>query len=112
VLAVCRSSVTSLAAARRFAAGWAEGGLGGMTLWGLVVVADAPGALPKVLWDLVRLTKGGFPRVWRVPWVEAWRRGVAPAEHAPPEVRRLGRDLTVLARADVARSPLRKGKKR
>jgi hypothetical protein len=102
VVAVCRTSAASLEKARRFGAGWNEGRLGESALWGLVVMADAPGTLPKVLRDLAKLVLGGFPRVWRVPWVEAWRRGAAPGDRAPAEVRRLSRDLQALAEAKAA----------
>jgi hypothetical protein len=97
-LVMCRSSASSLEAARLWAMHWAETALVQQgDLLGLVVVADAPGALPKVLRDLVRLTSGAFPKVWRLPWVEAWRRGDPPSlASAPRAVSALVADLRKL----------------
>jgi len=50
----------------------------GVELLGLVVVADAPGRLPKPLRDLTDLVTGGAPRAWRVGWQEKWRQGNPP----------------------------------
>ncbi len=51
---------------------------------GLVLVADAPGRLPRALRDLVRHVGAAAPRVWSLPWVEAWRTGEPPTpENAP-----------------------------
>ena len=61
---------------------------------GLVLVADAPGRLPKALAELSHLVAGGYPKVWLVPWVEAWRLGDPPNElNIPKEVRRMVNDL-------------------
>ena len=40
---------------------------------GLVLVPDAPGRLPRVLRQQVQVLSGAAPRLWEVPWVEAWR---------------------------------------
>jgi len=65
-----------------------------MGLVGLVLIADAPGRLPRALRDLAALIGGGVPRVWSLPWVEAWRTGQAPVPaNSPDEVRRLLDDL-------------------
>lgn len=94
---VSRSHASGLRAAQKAATHWAAGGVGEVELLGLVVVADAPGRLPRPLRDLAALVAGGVPRTWHVPWVEDWRLGhdVTP-ETAPREVRRLIADLTAL----------------
>lgn len=66
-------------------------------LLGLVLVADAPGRLPKPLRDLMKIISGGYPRTWYVPWVESWRQGDDPTPDASPrEVRKLVDDLRIL----------------
>ena len=63
---------------------------------GLIVVADAPGRLPRPLAALVRSLRAGdqLPQVWRAPWVEAWRLGERPTtQNTPPAYRRLLADL-------------------
>ena len=45
------------------------------SLHGLVLIADAPGKLPKPLKDFAQVVSGAVPRVWHLPWVEAWRLG-------------------------------------
>lgn len=44
-------------------------------LHGLVLVDDAPKGLPKLLRDQLRVLGAGAPKVWRVPWIEAFRVG-------------------------------------
>jgi len=69
-------------------------------LEGLVLIADAPGRLPRALRDLAALIAGGVPRVWRLPWVEAWRAGQAPTPaNCPREVRGLLGDLRAITAA-------------
>jgi hypothetical protein len=54
---------------------------------GLVLIADAPGRLPRVLDDFADIVGGGVPRVWDIPWIEEWRRGEAPTpDNTPDEV--------------------------
>ena len=61
---------------------------------GLVVLADAPGRLPRSLRDLLQVVSGGVPRTWSVPWVESWRVGEPPAlTNAPREAQRLVDEL-------------------
>lgn len=81
VVLVARTHVRGLTAAQEAATQWASGVLPGVELLGLVAVADAPGKPPKALRDALRFVAGGIPRVWHVPWVEAWRTAVP---HGPP----------------------------
>jgi hypothetical protein len=63
---------------------------------GLVLMADAPGRLPRVLRDLARVVGGTVPRVWSLPWVEAWRAGEVPSPaNSPKEADRLAAELRV-----------------
>ena len=87
VLVVARSSAAGLEAAADVAGMWqpaavaAPGrsagsgvsGVSGVLVEGLVVVADAPGRLPRPLRLLRRLVDGGYPRSWAVPWCEVCR---------------------------------------
>jgi len=95
VVLVARTNSGGLTAAQRAATEWASGALGdGVQLAGLVLIADAPGRLPKPLRDLQQVISGGVPRVWTLPWVETWRLGPAEASTSlPREFRALLADL-------------------
>jgi hypothetical protein len=93
VVLVARTSLRGLESARVAATQWAAGDVLGVELIGLVLMADAPGRLPRALRDLARQVSGGVPRVWSVPWVEAWRSGDDAAPHA---LSVLQRDLATL----------------
>ncbi|MGW2725095.1 DUF6668 family protein [Streptomyces sp. NPDC001492] len=93
VVLVCRSHVSGLTAAQTAARQWASGAVPGVELLGLVVVADAPGSLPRPLKDLAKLVSGGYPRTWSVPWLDAWRLGEPPAAHLPRQLASLQREL-------------------
>lgn len=93
VVLVARTSARGLESARVAATQWAAGDVLGVDLLGLVLMADAPGRLPRALRDLAQLVGGGVPRVWTVPWVEAWRSG---DEVVPQAVGALRRDLATL----------------
>ncbi|MFG3253217.1 DUF6668 family protein [Streptomyces sp. NPDC048172] len=95
VVLVARSSARGLAAAQNAAQQWASRMVTGVDLLGLVVVADAPGRLPRALRDRVRLVSGAVPRLWEIPWVEPWRLG---EPHLPKACASLARDLTRLTR--------------
>jgi len=80
VLVVARSSAAGLEAAADVAGAWESGAAApggsagaGVSVEGLVVVADAPGRLPRPLRLLRRLVDGGYPRSWSVPWCEVCR---------------------------------------
>lgn len=75
VLLVCRSDMRGLTAAQRALTQWASGAAPDVELLGLAVLADAPGKTPKALRDFASIVGGGAPRLWLLPWVEAWRHG-------------------------------------
>lgn len=97
VVVVARSNMRGLRAAQIAATQWASGLVPHAQLVGLVIVADAPGRLPRPLREFAQIVAGGFPRTWHVPWVEAWRFGESPdLSTAPRDVRRLVDDLKAL----------------
>lgn len=92
VLLVARTSAYGLNAAHAAIAKWAAGRTpGSAALVGLVLVADAPGRLPKPLHDLAKLVAGGVERSWRIGWSEHWRQGDFAV--LPAGVDRLLKDL-------------------
>lgn len=96
VVLVARTHRSGLQAAQRTLRQWASGDLEQATeLLGLVTIADAPGRLPRPLRDLATVVGGGAPRVWRLPWIEAWRSGLDLAK-PPVELTRLLTDLDTL----------------
>jgi hypothetical protein len=95
VVGVCRSHMSGLEAAQRWAA-WKT--VHQLPVLGLVVVVDAPGRLPRPLESMMRLVSGGYPRLWRMPWVKEWRLGERPSpDNTPPVYRRLQQELYELA---------------
>ncbi|NTW42673.1 MAG: hypothetical protein HGA44_22870, partial [Cellulomonadaceae bacterium] len=95
VLVIARTSAAGLQAARRSLRHAAL--RDGADVLGLVLVADAPGRLPRPLRDLADLASGGAPRTWRAPWVEALRLEPEPPTQAPRELQHLVGDLTHMA---------------
>ncbi|MHC8609914.1 DUF6668 family protein (plasmid) [Paenarthrobacter ureafaciens] len=88
VVLVARSNIPGLRTARLAATEWASRSLPGIQVAGLVVMADAPGRLPKEIRDFARVVGGGVPHVWHFPWVDAWRYGHDVAlEELPKEAR-------------------------
>lgn len=83
VILVARSHASGLEAVRNAATEWASG-VAPVRLIGLVIVADAPGKLPRSLRDLLTHVSGGIPQTWFLPWVEAWRLGEPPAPGNTP----------------------------
>lgn len=99
VVLVARTSMAGLRSAQAAATQWASGRASEANVLGLVLVADAPGKLPRPLRDFARLVSGGVPRTWSVPWIEAWRIGDAPSSSdVPRDLRRLIDDLNRLTR--------------
>lgn len=97
VVLVARSNARGLKAAQAAIMQWASGQVPSVDVLGLVVVADAPGRLPRPIRDLAQVVSGGVPRTWNVPWVEPWRLGEPLAlTEAPREVRRLVDELRVI----------------
>jgi hypothetical protein len=88
VLLVCRSSMNGLEAAQRALIEWTSTARPQVDLLGLVILADAPGKLPKPLRDLAAIVGGGAPRLWHLPWVEAWRTGDLALGQSPREIRK------------------------
>lgn len=96
---VARTSAHGLLRAQAALREWAAGVVPTQLL-GLVLVADAPGRLPRSLRDLARLVASGAPRAWDVPWVDAWRLGEPPQQETSPRaVRGLLDDLRGLLAA-------------
>ena len=97
VLLVTRSNAAGLEAGRKAVTHWASGALGDIALVGLVIVADAPGRLPKPLRQLADLVAGAPPRTWRMPWVQAWRLGEdVDLDTSPREVQRIVTEISSL----------------
>lgn len=101
VVLVARTNYAGLVAAQRAATEWASDTLNGrVDLAGLVLMADAPGRLPKELRDLEQVVAGGVPRTWVLPWVNGWR--FAPpttADTLPREFRQLFADISLTLQA-------------
>lgn len=93
VLLVCRSDMRGLTAARSALTQWASGAAPELDLLGLAVLADAPGKTPKALRDFAAIVGGGAPRLWTLPWVEAWRHG----DSTTPPTREYQRFITDIA---------------
>lgn len=100
VVLTARTSMGGLLAAQAAATQWAAGVVPHVDLLGLVLVADAPGRIPKALRAFGQVVRGGAPREWSVPWIESWRLGESLAlDAAPREVRRLVEELHALIEA-------------
>lgn len=93
-LLVARTSAAGLAAARVAATDWASGGTP-VDLVGLVLVADAPGRLPRQLLAEAKHLAGGLPHTWQMPYVPALRLAHDPSRTDPPgAARRVVRAIT------------------
>lgn len=99
---VARTSASGLIAAQAALTQWAGSGAHpSVRLLGLVLVADAPGHLPKALRDLAKVVSGGAPRTWTLPWSEAVRLGESADTFGRPFTR-LASDLHSLASSAAA----------
>lgn len=98
---VARTHAAGMLAAQSALMQWASSGVDpAVRLVGLVLVADAPGRLPKALRDLAKVVGGGSPRTWSLPWCEAIRMG-AEAPRLPRPYIELASDLRSLASSTV-----------
>lgn len=107
VLVVARSSVSGLQAASNCARSHSADALGpASTVLGLVLVADAPGRLPRQAARLADLVTGGYARTWQIPWLDEWRLAAVDAPLPPhPEVRRLVADVAAALDRTARRVP-------
>ncbi|OJU46222.1 MAG: hypothetical protein BGN98_11875 [Microbacterium sp. 69-7] len=97
VVLVARTNAHGLRAAQAAATQWAAGLVPHVEVVGLVLMADAPGRLPKPLRDLAQVVGGGVPRVWTVPWIESLRLGESlTLADLPRDARRLVDELAAL----------------
>ncbi|WP_328806934.1 DUF6668 family protein [Nocardiopsis coralli] len=98
VVLVARTHASGLRSAQLAATEWASGSVTGIELIGLALVADAPGKLPRQLKDTAKVIKGGVPRSWDVPWIEAWRLNEhVDVQRCPKPVRSMIADLGALS---------------
>ena len=104
VVTAARRTAYGLEWARDAARQHASGGVpDGVVLAGLVVVADAPGRVPRRIARFLDLVAAAYPRVWEIPWVEEWRlAGHSEPLPLPPAARRLDKDMQAQV---VARRP-------
>lgn len=97
VVLVARSNLRGLKAAQAAARQWAAGLVPHTEVVGLVVIADAPGRLPKPLRNFMQVVTGGVQRSWLLPWVEGWRLGEPVSlESAPREYQSLVDELATI----------------
>jgi hypothetical protein len=88
VILVARTHAAGIRAASRALKAIQEGRHpAGMALGGLVLIADAPGHLPRLLARRVKVLRSAVP-VWRLPWVQDWRLG-RQTDRLPSQVTRL-----------------------
>lgn len=106
VVLVARTHYAGLIAAQRAATHWATNpASNGIELLGLVLIADAPGRLPRPLRELAEVITGGVPRTWQLPWIPAWRLGpVSAAPSLPAEFRALFAELSLTAHHPLTHS--------
>lgn len=105
VVLVARSNVSGLRAAQLAATEWASGTLPGVHVAGLVVLADAPGRLPKEIREFARVVGGGVPHLWHFPWIDAWRFGHEVLPEALPKEARTVLDQVRIAITTTAGLP-------
>lgn len=105
---VARTNASGLYNARAAAKDWGAGVEPHILLLGLVLIADAPGRIPKELAREITRSSGGVPRVWQLPWIEDWRYH-APGYTAldttdlPRSVTKMLADLAELTSLDVSK---------
>ncbi|EMY36069.1 hypothetical protein D477_001034 [Arthrobacter crystallopoietes BAB-32] len=104
VLLVCRADMRGLTAARSALTQWASGAAPEVDLLGLAILADAPGKTPKALRDFATIVGGGAPRLWPLPWVEAWRHGDTSTPSPARDYQRFITDITALTHDTTPRT--------
>jgi hypothetical protein len=105
VLLVCRTDMHGLTAARSALTQWASGAAPEVDLLGLAVLADAPGKIPKALRDFSVIVGGGAPRLWTLPWVEAWRHADTTTPPTARDYQRFITDIAALATGTTPSTP-------
>lgn len=75
MMVVARTHAAGLYAAQQALREWAAGGSPPVALLGLVLVADAPGRLPRRLAHLATVVAGAAPASMRVPFIQRLRVG-------------------------------------
>lgn len=105
VVLVARSNVPGLRSAQLAATEWASGTLPGVRVAGLLVMADAPGRLPREIRDFARIVGGGVPHLWHLPWLGSWRLGHPIAPNQLPKDARTVLDAVRAAANAIAGTP-------
>jgi hypothetical protein len=105
VLLVARTSAAGLTAAQSALREWGSGSLPDVTVIGLVLVADAPGRLPRPLDYFATVVAGAAPLVARVPWIEQLRLGLDFDPKRDSSTRGLLAHLAAVTRPDAAAAP-------
>lgn len=95
VVLVARSNAAGLRATQNALREWGAG-LTSSNVLGLVVMADAPGRMPRALRDRLTVAAGGGPRTWTVPWVNAWRFEEPTNVPIPRDVQRVFDELSAV----------------
>lgn len=95
VLLTARTHARGLLAAQMAMRAWAAGQTPHLILAGLVLVADAPGRLPRPLADMAEVISGGVPHTWHLPWVDQYRFGIDPTD-TPRQVRKVLTEINVV----------------
>ncbi|MDQ3157299.1 MAG: hypothetical protein M3Q98_11320 [Actinomycetota bacterium] len=95
VLLTARTHAAGLRAAQTAMRAWAAGQTPHIRLLGLVLVADAPGKLPRTLAVRAEILNGGVPHTWLLPWVDEYRIDVDPAD-PPRQVRKVLNEITTV----------------
>lgn len=97
VVLTARTHPAGLRAAQLAMRCWAAGVTPQVRLLGLVLVADAPGKLPREIRDHIAVLRGGVPRLWQLGWDEHHRLG--DLEQPTTSTRRVAAQIRALAQA-------------
>lgn len=95
VVLTARTHASGLRAAQLAMRAWAAAETPHVRLLGLVLIADAPGRLPKPLAELAEILRGGVPHTWQLPWVDAYRLEV-DVDDVPRQVRKILTEINTL----------------